>query len=72
MKIVATVSDGNLALHLGLSVEHESAIIEIPDDKIPAIVKRYFNNIQWAKEQQEKGNKSASCCETLSFSLLSE
>ena len=43
MKIIATVHDATLAVHMGCAVESESVILtEIDDSKLPVSVRRYF------------------------------
>lgn len=67
MKIVATVSDYGAAANIGGNVEYTSAIIEIPDDAVPEIVKKYFRDVAWAKEAPNRHVYG-----TLAFSLLEE
>lgn len=67
MKIVATVTSCGDAAHVGGGVHRESAIIEIPNDKIPLVVQKFFENQEWAKS-----GKNRYTYEALSFSLLSE
>jgi hypothetical protein len=67
MKIVVTVTDVGEAIHCGGDVVRKSAIIEIPEDQVPSIVKNYFKNKRWAKERPNRFTY-----QTLSFSLLEE
>lgn len=67
VKIVATVYDGGMAANVGGAVESKSVIIEIPNDKIPSLIKRYFDHLAWARAE-----KNRYTYETLSFSLLEE
>lgn len=67
MKIVATVSDFGAAINIGGNVEYRSAIIKIPDDQVPELVKKYFQDLKWAKEAPNRNLYG-----TLSFSLLEE
>jgi hypothetical protein len=69
MKIIATVSDGNGAVHIGLPVEHRSAIIEIPDDNVPKLVPDYFEAKMEARERSARGENFFDCS-TLTFSIL--
>jgi len=50
MKIVVTLVDCSGAVCAGGGVERESAIIEIPDDSLPALVKKYKKDRRWASE----------------------
>jgi hypothetical protein len=67
MKIVVTVTDVGGVIHCGGDVARKSAIIEIPEDQVPSIVKNYFENERWAKERPNRYT-----CQTLNFSLLEE
>lgn len=66
MKIVVTVNDGSGVYYLGIAAEATSAIIEIPEEELPEIVKSFLNDKKLSKE---KGEYFYS---TLSFSLLDE
>jgi len=43
MKIVFTETDGSGAYHIGIDVERKSAILEIPDEQLPHLAKRFFD-----------------------------
>jgi len=60
MKIVATLADTNMYLHLGGEVVRHSVVIEIPDENVPEMVRRYL----------EKGTESG--YQSMSFSRLVE
>lgn len=66
MKIVVTVHDCGMASNVGGSVESQSAVIEIPQDRVPAIVREYFDAVRLANDR--KGPSYLG----ISFSLLSE
>ena len=68
MKLVCTVTDVGAAVHAGGAPESSSAIIEIPDEQLPRIVKQYFEKVRWANENP----KSRSNYSQLSFSILQE
>ena len=48
MKIVATISNYGAAANIGGHVEYRSAIIEIPDNQIPKIVREYMEGGKWS------------------------
>uniref|UniRef100_A0A6M3JYQ2 Uncharacterized protein n=1 Tax=viral metagenome TaxID=1070528 RepID=A0A6M3JYQ2_9ZZZZ len=50
MRIIATVTDAGGVVNAGASIESRSAIIEIPDNAVPEIIKRYFASEKWASE----------------------
>ena len=58
MKIVATLTNTNMYLHLGGEVARHSTVIEIPWENVPDIVKRFLL----------KGGKSG--YQSMSLSLL--
>ena len=60
MKIVATVADFGVAANIGGDTDYRSVIIEIPDENVPAMVRKYLSDKDVRKWQ------------TLSFSLLVE
>lgn len=60
MKIIVTVTNYAVALHIGGDLEKFSDIIDIPDRSIPPRLKRYLN---------DKDHKK---WETVSFSILDE
>lgn len=68
MKIVCTVTDVSAVVHAGGSPEAVSAIIEIPEDQIPPIVREYFECVEWVKNNP----KNRVCYSQLSFSILQE
>ena len=67
MKIVATITDATCVVHIGGDISRESAIIDIPDDLVPGIIKEHFKRTEWARSGENRH-----CYETLSFSLLNE
>jgi len=67
MKIVATVTDVGSVIHAGGRAESVSAIIEIPDNSVPEIIKQYFKSKKWASEE-----KNQHFYKDLTFSLLEE
>jgi len=66
MKLVATVMDGNAYYHLGLGIEAHSAIIDIPDEQLPELVKDYQRKLE-DDRQYKRPNLT-----TLRFSVLQE
>ena len=67
MKIAVTISDVGAAVHMGGVVSHETALINIPDENIPDILKQYFTNIEKAKKRQNMVNY-----QDVMFSLFKE
>ena len=67
MKIVFTIADATHAAHIGCDVERKSAIIEVSEDQIPALVKGHFAAKKWAKEGPNRY-----VYETLSLSYIEE
>lgn len=67
MKIVATVTDAAGVVHAGASIEARSAIIDIPDESLPPVVKTYLKNLEWAKQGENRHTY-----EYLTFSILDE
>jgi len=58
MKIVATLHHEGAACHIpGAPVTTSSAIIDIPEDNIPPLVRKYLSNPKWT---------------SITFSLLDE
>ena len=68
MKLVCTVTDVAAVVHAGGSPETKSAIIEISDDRLPTIVHKYFECVEWAKNNPSNG----ACYSQLTFSVLQE
>jgi hypothetical protein len=68
MKLVCTVTDVSAVVHAGGSPESASAIIEIPDEELPQIVKYYLANVRSVKENPKSGTNYSQ----LSFSILQE
>ncbi|MDD3926367.1 MAG: hypothetical protein PHT33_06900 [bacterium] len=66
MKIVATVSDVTEVVHCGGRAEIVSAVIEIPDESLPAIVRQHLAH---KKQCNEHG---CGCFSTVSFSYMEE
>lgn len=66
MKLIATVLDGNAYYHMGLDIEAHSVIIEIPEDKLPKLVKDYYSSLEHAKKYEQP------FLTTLRFSILDE
>lgn len=64
MNIIVTVADASHAVHIGGEVERKSAVITIPDEGLPKIVKDYFRDK--SMEDQKANRYSFS---TISFSL---
>jgi hypothetical protein len=71
MKIAVTVTDAGMAIHVGGPVESTTAIIELSDDQIPPVVRRYLES---RKEAQKRvANKDRShLYASISFSLVDE
>lgn len=67
MKIIATVCDVGGVVHAGATPESRSVVLEIPDDKVPPLLKQYFKSKKWATEGKNRYNY-----DYLSFSLLEE
>jgi hypothetical protein len=67
MKIIATVSDATGVVHAGALCEHRSAIIDIPDDSLPPLLKQYLDNKKWVKDGENRCSY-----DYLSFSILDE
>lgn len=67
MKIVATIADANYSVYVGCDVERTSVIIEIPDEQVPAALKRHFERREWVNQSPNRY-----FYETLLFSLLEE
>jgi hypothetical protein len=68
MKIVATVTDCGDMIHTGAPLTAKSSIINIPDECVPEIVRDYFKNLAWMREDMEHRSSYRS----LSFSLFVE
>ena len=67
MKIIATVCDVAGVVHAGATPESKSVVLEIPDDKVPQLLKQYLKNKKWATEGENRYTY-----EYLSFSLVEE
>jgi len=67
MKIVVTITDAAGVVHAGATIESRSAILEIPNDKLPTIVKQYLENKVWAKQKEGRYTY-----EYMTFSILDE
>jgi len=73
MKIIATVTDAAGVVNAGASIEARSAIIEIPDESLPPILREYLENRKWVEEGQRTIPPSNRCTyEYLTFSILDE
>jgi hypothetical protein len=67
MKIVATVTDVGAVIHAGGAAESRSCIIDIPNEALPELLKRYLANKKWASEQPNRCSY-----QDVTFSLLDE
>jgi hypothetical protein len=67
MKIVVTITDAGGVVHAGASIEARSAIIEIPDEKLPNIVEKYLECRKWVSEAPNRHTY-----EYMTFSILDE
>ena len=70
MKIAITVCDCTDVVHAGGEPQRTTSIIELPDDKIPAILRNYLEDIAAAKEHQEKYGKPQYVYKSVSLSLV--
>jgi hypothetical protein len=62
MKIAITVSDAVHVANAGGELQRETAIIEIADDKLPPLVRRYL----------EAKGRGEPCYQSMSFSLVEQ
>lgn len=68
MKIVITVNDAAMVVHTGGgTVERHSVIIDIPNESLPPLLRKYFEDKKWASEDPNRHTYTA-----LEFSLLDE
>jgi len=65
MKIAIHVHDMGAAVNLGTPVTTETAVVEIPDEKLPKIAKQYLAQI----ERNKKGGMNYL---SITFSLFTE
>lgn len=72
MKIIARVCNIGAAANVGGDPDIQSAIIEIPDENIPQLVKSHLDYVSKVKTQWAKGNKNISIWSSISFSILDE
>ena len=71
MKIAVTVTDAGMAVNIGGPVESTTAIIELHDDQIAPLVRRYLNDRKAAQERATK-NERGYLYASISFSLVDE
>lgn len=60
MKLAFTVADANHQIHVGGETERTTAIVEIPEELLPEIVKKYL----------EERMKPGYCYHSLSISVV--
>ena len=71
MKIAVTVTDAGMAANIGGPVESATAIIDVHDDQLPPLVRRYLNDRKAAQERAAK-NERGYLYASISFSLVDE
>ena len=64
MKLIFTITDASGLAHMGLDIERHSYIVEVPDENIPAPVKRDI--------EYERKEGSPPSYVTISISVLKE
>jgi hypothetical protein len=68
MKLVCTITDVGAVVHAGGSAEAISAIIEIPEEQLPRVVKQYLEAVKRAGVDP---HRNPNYCQ-ISFSILQE
>lgn len=72
MKIAVTITDAGMALNVGGPVSQETAIIEIPDENLPYILRKYLQHRDQAIVAAERAQLPPHLYATCSFSLVDE
>jgi hypothetical protein len=71
MKIAMTVTDAGMAVNIGGPVESTTSIIELSEDQLPPVVRRYLRGRKEAQERAAKKERGY-FYSTISFSLVDD
>lgn len=62
VKIAVTVADCGMAVNIGGPINVSTAIIELTDEQVPRILRRYLDDLRRVRQSAEEGERNGKPC----------